>query len=301
MVIKVAIAGGTGVLGPFLVQGLAASGMDITVLTRKESVSGLPAAVSIRTVDYDSVESLTAALQGQDAVVSTLGRVATLKQKALADAAVAAGVKRFIPAEFGSDTLNPKVRTVPIQTDKVEVQNYLRDLSAKSELTYTLLITGPFLDGYIQHDYILGIGALKNRRAMLLDGGDIPFSATTVPHIAQSVAAILHHLEETKNRPVYVEDIVLTQNQVLRLAQELTLGGTWTIIPASTATLTAKAYELLERDGLTEEVVNNFIIVSHWAEGMSRKFSKTDNALLGIPSLSEEDVKAMIKKKLESL
>ncbi|EIN06966.1 NAD(P)-binding protein [Punctularia strigosozonata HHB-11173 SS5] len=300
MALKVAVAGATGTLGPYLVQGLVGAGIDVTVLSRQASVSGLPAAVTVRQVDYDSVESLTAALQGQDAVVSVVAQTAVLKQKALIDAAVAAGVKRFFPAEFGVDTLNPKVRALPIKAHKVEIQNYLAEVSAKTDLTYTILLNGPFLDAYIAQDFLLGYAGLKSRRVTLFDGGDVAFSATTVPHIIQSVISILHHLEETENRAVYVEDITLTQNQILRLAQELTPGETWTTVPVSTAEIAATAYEALGREGMTEKVAIDFILVAVWGQGMSGKFAKTDNELLGITPLTEEDVKAMIKKALDS-
>lgn len=263
-------------------------------------MSGLPADVTARQVNYDSVESLTTALQGQDAVVSLVSQKAILKQKALIDAAVAAGVKRFFPMEFGVDTINPKVRALPVKAHKVEVQNYLAEVSAKTDLTYTILLNGPFLDAYIAQDFLLGFAGLKSRRAMLFDGGDVPFSATTVPHVIQSIISILHHLEETKNRAVYVEDIALTQNQILRLAQELTPGETWTTVTVSTAEIAGNAYQALGSEGMTEKVAINFILVAVWGEGMSGKFAKTDNELLGITALTEEDVKAMIKKALDS-
>jgi hypothetical protein len=44
---------------------------------------------------------------GIDAVVSLVGAAALTQQKGAIDAAVEAGVKRFIPSEFGCDTQAP--------------------------------------------------------------------------------------------------------------------------------------------------------------------------------------------------
>ena len=94
--------------------------------------------------------------------------------------------------------------------------------------------------------------------------------------------------------------MALTQNQLLGLAQELTPGENWTVVPASTADLAAKAYGALGKEGMTAGVAIDFVIVSVWGEGMSRKFEKVDNELLGVTPISKDDVKALIKKTLDS-
>lgn len=62
------------------------------------------------------------------------------------DAAVAAGVKRFIPSEFGSDTNNKSAQElVPVFQKKVEVKEYLESKTG-SGLTWTGIVTGPVFD-----------------------------------------------------------------------------------------------------------------------------------------------------------
>lgn len=51
-----------------------------------------------------SPESLQRALSGQDAVVSMIPIVALAEQQKLVEAALAAGVKLFVPSEYGSDS-----------------------------------------------------------------------------------------------------------------------------------------------------------------------------------------------------
>lgn len=52
---------------------------------------------------------------------------------------------------------------------------------------------------------------LKGGESPLYDGGDHPFSTSTLATIGQAVVEILRHLEETKNRAVFVQDLVITQ------------------------------------------------------------------------------------------
>lgn len=141
----VAVAGATGNLGPTLVQHLVKAGFEVTILSRSGKADGIGADVKqIVKVDYDSVESLTAALQGQDVVVSNLPNHGG--QKPLIDASIAVGVKRFLASEFGLDAYgDPKTASLPIFTDgKVAIQKYLKEKSAA--ISWTLIVTGLFLD-----------------------------------------------------------------------------------------------------------------------------------------------------------
>lgn len=92
---KVAVAGATGNLGPSVVQELVKAGFEVTTISKSGKTDGLPSAVKTIKVDYSSQESLTSAFKGQDAVISLLPDHGA--QDGLIDAAIAAGVKRFIP------------------------------------------------------------------------------------------------------------------------------------------------------------------------------------------------------------
>jgi hypothetical protein len=62
------------------------------------------ASISVHKVAYDNLSSLTSPFRGQDAVVSTVGTFGISAQCSAIDAAIAAGVQRFVPSEFGGDT-----------------------------------------------------------------------------------------------------------------------------------------------------------------------------------------------------
>ena len=63
-----------------------------------------------------------------------------------------------------------------------------------------------------------------NKKADLFDGGDRPFSVTTLPSIGQAVIGVLNHIEETKSMAVSVQNATMTQNLLLRIAENLTGG-----------------------------------------------------------------------------
>lgn len=75
------------------------------VITRPESAGAkdLPAGAKLAAVDHKDVPGLAATFgsHGVEVVISTVGEDAIANQKAFADAAKQAGVKLFLPSEFG--------------------------------------------------------------------------------------------------------------------------------------------------------------------------------------------------------
>lgn len=137
----------TGNLGPSVLAALQASpGLETTILTRENSKTAQspPKDTKVVTADYNSVSSLAAAFAGQDAVVSTIASAALQDQQALIDAAVQAGVKRFIPSEFGSNVTNEKTRGLAVFAGKLATVDYLK--KKEGEITWSALLNGGFLD-----------------------------------------------------------------------------------------------------------------------------------------------------------
>lgn len=134
---------------------LHAAGFAVTAVTRSKASSSLPSFppdVAVKEVDFSSPASLAAVLDGQDAVVSTLGLGAILggQQAALAEAAAAPGssVRRFVPSEFGVDTRNvpiPNMRA--LLTAKVKAREDLEEKARLNpEFSWTALSVGYFFD-----------------------------------------------------------------------------------------------------------------------------------------------------------
>ena len=67
------------------------------MVTVGDSASG----VTWRTVDYGDISQLAEALRGIHTVLSFMQVIETKPQENLIDAAIAAGVKRFAPSQWG--------------------------------------------------------------------------------------------------------------------------------------------------------------------------------------------------------
>jgi hypothetical protein len=89
---------------------------------------------------------LVEAFKGQDVVVSVLGAGGLGDESKIIDAAVTAGVKRFIPSQFGSNTQNKKAcGLLPILSGKAAVIEHLKKQEVHG-LSWTGITTGLAFD-----------------------------------------------------------------------------------------------------------------------------------------------------------
>lgn len=289
---RVILVGATGNLGPSILKALqASSALETTVLTRENSKTAQspPPNTKVLTADYSSVSSLAAAFAGQDAVVSTIAGMALGEQQILIDAAVQAGVKRFIPSEFGSNVTNEKTRKLAVFAGKLAIVEYLK--KKEGEITWSALLNGPFLDWGLKVGF-LGID-IPNKKVTLLDGGNTPFSTTTLSDIGQSVAGILAHPEDTKNRYVFVQSTLVTQNKLLAVAEKAT-GEKFTVEHQSTEELEKQGNEKIAKGEFSGFV--DLIKRGIWGVGYGADFSdKLDNEILGVKVLDDAGVEGVVK------
>lgn len=290
---NITIAGASGSLGSQVFQKFVASGKyNVRVLKRAGSKSEFPEGTDVVEVDYHSLESLTAALKGQDFVVSTLSTLAVDDQLTLIDAAVAAGVKRFVPSEFGSNLDVPSVRALPVFVHKVKVQDTLIEKAKTSPITYSFVYNSGFLDWGLEQDFVF---QFSSPTPMIIDDGNSEFSVTTLSTVADAVVGIAEHLEDTKNRVVYIDDIVVSQNKFLALARKAVPTRTWEPVYVPLDDLTAKADERLAQGLYDMETFVPYIYRAIVDPRSEAKFEKTDNALLGLKGKTDEDIIAIMK------
>ncbi|KAE8443774.1 hypothetical protein EG329_001368 [Mollisiaceae sp. DMI_Dod_QoI] len=291
---KVAITGASGDLGTVVFAKLIASGkFDLRVLRRSGSKSTFPEGTDVVDVDFDSVDSLKSTLVGQDAIISTVGYSGLQTQLNLIDAAAAAGVQRIIPSDFGANLDNPNTRQLSIFGDKVKTHEHIHDKSKTTNLTYTHVYNNAFLDWGLERDFIIHI---SDSKPIILDGGDLPFSATTLNSVADAVIGVLTHPEETKNRSVRIHDIVTSQNQLLALAKKVAPGKPWEVVNANLDELVKAAGARLAKGIFDLESVAPFLSRATLDPAYGGKFDTTDNELLGVKGVEEEDVIRMLEK-----
>lgn len=137
---------GSGTLGPSIIKSLNGA-FNISVLSRPDSKSTFPAGVKKITCDF-SRASLVESFKGQDAVIDLIAQNSLDERKKVINAAVDAGVQRFIPSEFSGNMENKNnVSVVPLFAERVAVRDYINGKAAANpNFSYTTLSNGPFYD-----------------------------------------------------------------------------------------------------------------------------------------------------------
>ncbi|KAH9876187.1 hypothetical protein J1614_004066 [Plenodomus biglobosus] len=294
---NVALIGGTGTLGAPVLKALKASEFNVSVLNRQTSKSVYPKTKVITVPDDLNVDEVAQALKENDidALIITIAGSHVESQKKLIDAAFKGGVKRVMPAEFGScDSADDKTNEIlPLMKGKKDVRDYLLTLESKkrddgSSLTWTSLVTGHFFD------YGLTCGLLKfdvkGRKAYIQDGGNIKFSGSNLDFIGKAVLKILEKPEETANKLLYVHSNYVTQLELLAALEKATGERFERIDQSSKEELDIARPKMLKGDVEAREVVVAVwgVVASNWKdkEGFA-------NTLLG---LEEDDLDETIAR-----
>ncbi|KAJ7027890.1 hypothetical protein C8F04DRAFT_1189093 [Mycena alexandri] len=207
-----AVVGG-GTVGIPIVNALAAKNVSVVLLSRPgSSAKTVPSGVTVVQVDTSDAAAVGAVLKEHkvDVVLSTVTTLAASGQKPLVDGAKQAGVKLFVPSEYGMPTdgqtegpLGAKneiaayLKTVGIPSARIFVRPeriVLHDVPGANKL---LIQTGHFTE------FIPWLTAYADTKKIQVVGkGEAPVSFTAVPDIAGFVAHILTTLppSELENR-----------------------------------------------------------------------------------------------------
>ncbi len=245
-------------------------------------------------VDFNSTRSLIGALQGVEVVISCLATLAIGSQNSLIDASVAAGVKRFIPAEFGMDSRNPLCVLLPVCIPKVDTQKYLQQkVNSNKDFSYTGIANGLFLDRGLKVGFIIN-PALHT--ALLYNGGDVPFSTTTLADIAKAILAVIKNQDQTANRILYIHSAVTTQNKLIQYAKDKE-GKEWNTSVKDTEEVRQESLAELAKgsQGNINAAMDGFCICGSWnADYGCDCSSHLDNDLLGVKMLTEPELRALV-------
>ncbi|KAH0276867.1 NAD(P)-binding protein, partial [Aureobasidium melanogenum] len=205
---NVAILGASGNFGTPITSALVAAGFNITIITRSSSTTIHPPNIPIVRIDY-SLDTLTQAFTNQDAVVCVVGPGGISLQKTFIDAAVIAGVKRFIIDDFGWGSTTKGFEE--------EVDGF----------TWTGLSTGNPIDWAMKKFPMMGFD-VKNHKAIIYDNGTERFTGTTLEGIGQAVVGTLQNPQATANRFLKVQSINTCQNELLEAFLKIT-GEEWEV------------------------------------------------------------------------
>ncbi|KAF2756596.1 NAD(P)-binding protein [Pseudovirgaria hyperparasitica] len=294
---NVALAGASGPIGTATLSALTSANFTVTVLTRLTSNTRLPSSVDVVAVDYTSLTSLTSALRDMDALVCTVGYAGMASQRLLIDAAIAAGVKRIVPSEYGSDPADAKARTLPVFQDKVAVEKYVKEKTSGTMTTYTLLCNNQFFDWDLENNFGINI---KERKMEIFDGGEHVYTATPLSFVASGIVGVLMNSLETKNSVVRLHGTSMTQNKLLSLVQKFTGTDGWDLKHVRSDEREKEGYEKLqENPGEFYGWAVPMLQAATFGEGFGNDFSmKHDNKLVGLEDLGEDTVAAIVRERV---
>ncbi|KAI5294823.1 hypothetical protein KEM52_003089 [Ascosphaera acerosa] len=296
---NVIVIGGTGYIGKFIVQGLVKAGFNVSVLTRASKVAEHQFPEGVTPVPYepDSKDSLVKAFTGQDVVVSALAQTALASEYLMIDAAVEAGVPRFLPSEYGTDPQEMVTRDkLSTFKAKKEVFDYLVKVAEEGKIEYTAFATGPFLDP-------LHLGSfwgfdLKTNTATAWDEkkADMIVSTTRCADVGDAVAKSLTPAlyERFANQVVAIQNTKISLRTLLQAYEKLT-GVQWTVQHVDLDAQSKAALERFMTQGGMENLIpaiKGVLLEPELERDWDHLTSGTCNVsdVLSVPQLTVEDV-----------
>ncbi|KAK0610842.1 hypothetical protein B0T14DRAFT_439961 [Immersiella caudata] len=301
---SIALIGANGSLGSVLLAALLAANppngpFTISILQRESSTSPAPPGTALLHIpDSFPLEALTAALANHDAVITAFPLRDVTTHLRITSAAFAAGVKRFIPADFGSvDSRSAYARElVPLFDKKTQVRELLQSLSSqRPDFGWTSLVVGHFFD------WGLGNGFLhfypEEKRAEILRDGKQKSSLSTLGRVAEAVVKILSAEDEVyekgmKGRVLMVQSFCVSQVEVLRILERVT-GEEWKVEWRDTEEFIRVKKE--RADGGDKEAVEDLVFVLGVVDG---NWEEKEDFAMGLLGLEDEDLEVEVRKAL---
>jgi uncharacterized protein YbjT (DUF2867 family) len=214
----IVVAGASGALGSRICAGLRSRGAEVRALSRPEADLTRPETLRDAVAGASCVVS-TATSFPRDATPGAIERVDRDGNIALADAAEAAGVERFVFVSF-----KPVDRDFALQRAKRAVEERL----AGSSLDVVVLRPGKFMD--IWFSPLVGFDVVS-RRATIFGDGTAPVTWIAAADVAEY--AVRGALGEVRGTIELGGPEALSQRDVVRIYEEAA-GAPWTLdeVPA---------------------------------------------------------------------
>lgn len=289
----VTVVGGNGNLGGPMVRALLDAGsFQVSVLRRASSKSATATGAQAIVVEAWTVEALTEALRGQDAVVVTFPLRNVDDHLRLAEAAAAAGVRRYFPADFGSvDARSETARAlVPLFEKKETVRKKLTALAAATPgFTFTSIVGGHFFDWGLREGFLHAF--LDTKTADILGDGEQRSSLSTLARLGAAVVAVLRRGADdaaTANRVLFVQSFCVSQNALLAALERAT-ASTWTVRRHETDAFVAENKAKADQGDLA--AVEDLVFVLGVLEGDWTQKPEFSMDLLG---LQDEDLDTVV-------
>ena len=175
---------------------------------------------------FDSLTSTFANIR-PDVVISTSSGGSYDTQKCVIDACIAAQVPRFIPAEFGQDSLNDGIqKRLPPTGERAGVINYLQNIPKNEDFEWCAVATGYTLD----HGLLSGnLGFdLKWQSATVPGNGSESFAASSAAWHGRVVKATLERWDSVQGQYLYAAGLTTSADAIKRDLQ-IASGKDWEV------------------------------------------------------------------------
>ena len=211
---RISIIGGTGLVGSKIVEASLLQGHETAVISRARSEKNRDlldqfegSGAEIQFSAADDVGRMATLFRGVDAVICTVaGEVDTIRsiEYPLLEAAKQAGVKRFLPNEFGLDTLR-----IPEEAGALfDVKKEFRAALQESGVPFTAIFNGGIFDYLLpnlrEYDAITTFG----------DRLDVPYYTHARDDIG-AIAVMASLDPRCENQYVHLKYNLVTQGEVL--------------------------------------------------------------------------------------
>lgn len=226
MTTTVLVAGGTGDLGGRIVRELLLHDTRVRVLSRPgggadttrftKGADELGDRVEIVEAAYSDPEALVRAVSGADVVVSALSGVRPVivdAQTALLDAAVRAGVPRFVPSDYSSD-----YRRIAVGSNRnFELRREFAATLDAADIRATSVLNGAFMDMLTGQAPMI---SFSGKRVLYWSSPDQILDFTTKDDVAAVTAQVA--LDTDAPRVVEVAGDRVTARDIARTLSRLT-------------------------------------------------------------------------------
>lgn len=260
----------------------------------------LPSSIKVEQVDFDSQTSLERALVEQDALISTVAMSAISNQPRMIDAAISAGVKLFIPAEYTVNSRDTLAQAQPMMLSVVAIQKYLA--TKGGQIAWSVINCGALLEFVLDHHVVLDF---DKHSATLWDGGEGAISLSNIPLLARAVSAVLKQPDHVSNHRLKVHGGIITQNRALEIAKQISTHE-WTTEQANSQLAYAAAFKSLsDGSAKSQEQLMAVLLTAYNAASFGNcdghfesAYAESDNDWLGVEEFSDGEIQEAIKQRV---
>ncbi|KAI8321306.1 NAD(P)-binding protein [Martensiomyces pterosporus] len=304
---RVAVVGTGGYAG-LILKALLRSGSFTTVraITRKLASPNVDKEMRLRelqslgaeVVEYEdkTIDAFKAAFSGIDTVISAVSILGTADQLPMIDAAIQAGVRWFIPSEFG--VAHYPSKWMPFEGPlavKREVQEYLVRQAQPKGLAYTIVYTGLALD-YLD-PRVIGL-KLTRRSATLVGRGGTPISFTCTSDVIRLIVDVVKRPQEMKNRTIRYAGSTSNMRELVKLVTGNDRGENVKLVSIDDAK--AKFCELAEKQDTSAFQIYSRLLVEEGLAQIDRKHEPLNNDLFGLKPEHVKDTLGRLIKQAEA-